>query len=681
MTGKSPNQVTLFSNGMGHFRRTYEVEVPKTEVSIPFKRNHIGDVLASLTVFGDVRLLSPPTFSPVSEEGGSLQINSKDSVYNMLADLSGAEVEVTSCAISGPNKKTHKGTILGITVAERVEEGASYHQRFLSLWMGGKMVSVSFRDIQNIVFLDETVKSEIEKALKTNFQRIKPDSTFIDISLAPLNLDGELVSEPTSAIINYTIPVAAWKMRYNIRQNQGRYQLEGTAIIDNNTDEDWDDFLVSVVTGNPVSFSSDLANVVTPARAFVSVVEGGNLQAPDLNNVATASLGMYGAMGGRGVRAQAANAKSYTRMVTANSGSNYGDFGDEDAEEEAGLESVQAAAPGVDTKEVGDFSIFTAKERMSIKAKRSAVVPMFTVPLVGASSILCYSESKHPRRPWLAVKFKNESTHSLGRGKVIVYQDGEFQGEAVMDAAKPGEVRMLPHRLENGVRIVKERGETNTCRSSIRVSEGVAVDEVLYTSETTYTIENRKEEEFRFLVEHTRNLHGKDTKFRYSGVEVAETEKIDGGVRVYFVLKSKEKVVLKVTEELLEAVTVRLGGMVEWFAENIVETNHPLSKDKNLVACMAVQKKIDELESEIRQKNSEVKSLEAQAERVRQNLGAVKGQTTSGIEQTWVADLHQTESEIRKITHDTVPALTTERKQLRTKLKGALEKLSLTWKS
>jgi hypothetical protein len=57
----------------------------------------------------------------------------------MLADLSGAEVEVTSCAISGPNKKTHKGTILGgITVAERVQEGASYHQRFLSLWSDGQ---------------------------------------------------------------------------------------------------------------------------------------------------------------------------------------------------------------------------------------------------------------------------------------------------------------------------------------------------------------------------------------------------------------------------------------------------------------------------------------------------------------------------------------------------------------
>jgi hypothetical protein len=305
---------------------------------------------------------------------------------------------------------------------------------------------------------------------RTNFQRIKPDSTFIDISLAPLNIDGELNPEPTSAIINYTIPVAAWKMRYNIRQNQGRYQLEGTAIIDNNTDEDWDDFVVSVVTGNPVSFASDLANVVTPARSFVSVVEGGNLRPPNMNNVPPASLGMYGAIGGRGVTNETPNAKSYVRMATAatmNSVSGYGEFGEDEMDDAQCMQQIRQAAeaPGVDTKEVGDFSIFTAKERMNIKAKRSAVVPMFTVPLVGASSILCYSESKHARRPWLAVKFKNESTHALGRGKVIVYQDGEFQGEAVMDAAKPGEVRMLPHRLENGVRIVKERGDSKNAEA------------------------------------------------------------------------------------------------------------------------------------------------------------------------------------------------------------------------
>jgi aspartyl-tRNA(Asn)/glutamyl-tRNA(Gln) amidotransferase subunit A len=46
------NDVTLFSNGIGHFRRYYEVD-KNLEISIPFKKGHVGDVASSLQVFGN----------------------------------------------------------------------------------------------------------------------------------------------------------------------------------------------------------------------------------------------------------------------------------------------------------------------------------------------------------------------------------------------------------------------------------------------------------------------------------------------------------------------------------------------------------------------------------------------------------------------------------------------------
>ena len=53
----SINDVTLFSNGIGHFRRIYHIKKSQNEkISIPFKRDHIGDVAASLQVFGKVKL-------------------------------------------------------------------------------------------------------------------------------------------------------------------------------------------------------------------------------------------------------------------------------------------------------------------------------------------------------------------------------------------------------------------------------------------------------------------------------------------------------------------------------------------------------------------------------------------------------------------------------------------------
>ena len=97
-----------------------------------------------------------------------------------------------------------------------------------------------------------------------------------------------------------------------------------------------------------------------------------------------------------------------------------------------------AVAPEVESKEVGDFCVFTAKEPITLLARKSAVVPMFTVDLKHAGIVLLYKESNHASRPYRAVKFKNETEYSLGRGKTVIYNEGVFSGECVLDTAKPG---------------------------------------------------------------------------------------------------------------------------------------------------------------------------------------------------------------------------------------------------
>ena len=46
------NRVTIFSNGLADFTRTYKVQKNKPiQVQIPVKKDHVGDVLASLNSF------------------------------------------------------------------------------------------------------------------------------------------------------------------------------------------------------------------------------------------------------------------------------------------------------------------------------------------------------------------------------------------------------------------------------------------------------------------------------------------------------------------------------------------------------------------------------------------------------------------------------------------------------
>lgn len=675
------NDVTLFSNGIGHFRRVYKVAGGKESTfSIPFKRDHIGDVAASLQVFGKVKLTKPPSFTPSNANATALRINQSEAYKSLVRNLSGAQV-------TAEFTDNHKGqyTLLGLDTQEQQFHDSVVTQDFIVLMKGGKVYRRGLWELRDLHFDEDSVRTEIEKALKNNFQTIKPDSTLLDLSLQATG------GEEQEAVIQYTIPVAAWKMRYAIRQEGDSFTLEGAAIIDNNTDEDWDNFRVSVVTGNPISFNTDIATVCVPNRKFVRLVDRdvlGNVEVQE-------SMAQYAAgaacldpnsfapspapAGGKGIRAASARGLG-PKMSTAN----YCQFGLEsmDSVEEAYMESAEHG--GVESKEVGDFCVFTSKEPITILARKSAVVPMFTVPLSKAGVVLLYKEQNHARRPYRAVKFKNETEYSLGKGKTVIYNSGIFSGECVLETTKPGENRMLPHCLENGVKIAKEMKPTENRRAALRISDGVGIVEDVFTAVTTYSIENKKEEPFKLAVEHSNTLNGHpNLNVDFDGVEVKEREKLaDGsGYRLYFELQPKQAVTLTVTETSLLSQKSLIGGQFYWLKSNVIDTKNPLSKDKQVLAAVAVQEKIDGVNADINDAKSRRQELTEQGERVRENLAAAKdvGNTTTVAE--WVSDLDKTEKEIRDIDKKVVPNLQKKLKELQADLTEELKKISANWKA
>lgn len=674
----SSNHVTLFSNGIGHFRRVYKIAAGKQEkISIPFKRDHVSDVLSSLSVFGNVKYDSPPSFTPTNSNATALTINPSNTMLGLLRDARGANVTVNMVNGRGDRQVA----ILGGTESHEVtnSSGNTTTVDYVVLMSGGSVSKIALSEVASIHFTDESVRSEIDKALKNAFQKIKPDSTFLDLALSGLS------DREETAIVQYTVPVAAWKMRYNIRQDDNSCLLEGTAIIDNNTDEDWNDFLVSVVTGNPISFSTDLAEIKVPERVRINLVDTnaqGMVEAAEsLAQYACGSANLAGFEKGGSARGMSM-AKGGVARRAFSSSANCASFGLESAQLESmdyEMDDAPAAmAPGVDTKEIGDFCVFTSKSAISISSKRSAVVPMFTVPLTKAGAVLLYKESDHSRRPWRAVKFKNEADFSLGKGKVVIYQDGVFSGECVLETTTPGENRTLPHCLENHVKIIPEVLPQETKASSMKLSEGMVYQETVFTAVKTYSIENKKDEEYKVLVEHVNQLAGGVAT--YAGVKIEEVEKIKNGNRLYFVLPAHGKMTLTVTETWVRDNHFSLGGNFNWINQNIIWTKHPLSMNKDIKAAAEVQKKLDYVNQAINEAGSRKNELTEQAGRVRSNLQATKDEAATQIRTQWVTDLDESEKEIRNIDKNIVPSLLKQRTELQERVADELKKISAGWK-
>jgi hypothetical protein len=658
------NDVTLFSNGIGHFRRVHKVEAGKEEtISIPFKREHIGDVAGSLQVFGPVRLNAPPSFTPANANATALKINQHEALKSLLKSLSGSEVK-----ISENNGAVGDYKLLGLDSVTESQDEVGVEKYFVVVMNASGVSQIPLAQITNIIFTEESVKTEIEKALKNNFQQIKPDSTLMEVSLSSLK------DENVEATLQYTIPVAAWKMRYAIREDGGRFSLEGAAIIDNNTDEDWDNFKVSVVTGNPISFSTDIANIVVPQRKHIDIVDGSTPEAftPEMGSDSVAACAMGGS---RSLRKSLG-----PKMSTAN----YAQFGLESTLESMdAYEAPIAETPGVESKEVGDFCVFTSKTPITILARKSAIVPMFTVPLTKAGIVLLYKESNNARRPYRAVKFRNETEYSLGKGKTTIYNEGIFSGECILDATKPNENRMLPHCLENGVKVVKEVKGNSISKSSLTVSDGVVIEETVHTVSTVYTIENKKEESFNLAIEHSNVLsHYPSVEVTFSGAEIKEQEKLSDspGYRAYIELAPKQSVELNVVETTIVSNKTVLGDNFNWFRNQIIEVTNPFTDDANVKNCISIQERIDEANSSLSETQRNLKDLKEQSERVRKNIAAVQNAGNSTTIASWVQDLQDSETKIRLIETKTINDLNAKLKELRAEMYKAVKKISSSWK-
>lgn len=669
------NIITLFSNGIGHFSRTYKVAAGEpTKLSVPFKREHIGDVAASLQVFGKVKLSSPPSFTPANSDSTHLTIDQGNAMRSLMKALGGAKVRVGLS--SKPEKAEY--TLVGVE-QDTKQVGDMVAKTDVLVVMDdslGCVKRIAFCDLCGVDFVEEAVRQEIGKALKKNFQQIKPDSTFLDLVLESLNEEG------VEATVQYTIPVAAWKMRYSIREEEGKFFLDGAAVVDNNTDEDWLDSIISVVTGNPISFNTDIATVVTPVRKTINLVNRDVLGNVDVMDGELESVGGFESarkgVRARGSMAYAACAPMGGGMGPKSSVSNYADFGMEEGivAQCAGVGDMAQSA-GADSKEVGDFSIFTSKQPVTILARKSAVVPMFVIPLSTAGSVLYYKEANHAKRPYRAVKFKNEATYTLNRGKTTIYNGGIFSGECVLDTTKPGENRTLPHCLENGVKVNKVDKGHESVVSVLSFGNGSVVQETVQTSRVEYTLTNKKDETFKIHIEHLCVLGDNKNTVTFDGVELAEVEKIDGGRRMYFKLEPNSAVTLAVNERHVHTDKFSIGNNWNWIWGHV--SGKSISSDPVIQECFKLNEEINKLQRDIGDKNNRVDELEQQAERVRNNLTAAKDVSGSEMVGEWVRDLDSTEKEIREIERNQVPALQQNVRALQEKLAAKIQSISVSW--
>jgi len=602
-------RVVLYKHGVGYFEREGPI-AGSAPVELHFKQREVSDVLKSLTVLdldgGIVSAVSYDSTAPVEQLLAEIALTIPDegSLVGLLPQLKGARVRVRPVASQTPVD----GVLLGIDAVETEgQHGTSRQVRVSLLTDSADVMTFDLFDLE-LQLLDEGIRRDLNFYLKTTLASKKKDArTFT------LFAEGE--GERTLRA-SYVLESPVWKATYRILLNQGdEPRIQGWAVVDNTSDEDWEGVDLTLVSGLPVSFRHDLYTPRYIRRPVVEVKEGTGVLPPQTESGIESVDSMLasfdelddGDSSQEQVRSLRAGAKPMAKKASMAVPRPIGPafFGG------SGVSSVQTQTR---ERQVGDLFEYIIEKPVSVGRNQSALVPILLKPFAG-KSVLLYQKQARPENPIRCVEFENTTGLTLEGGPITVLDSGSYVGEAMLDTMVPKETRLVGYSVELAVRVLDNVESDNQTVSRVRIRQGTMTTYYGQTQKTVYAFASKSAKEQVLYLDHPRTSEWKLVD------SPAPHEITENHWRFKFVLPANAATKYTVTIErplthnyaLIDASEAQFEG---WTRSGYLDAK----TEKVIRASFAIRAKMAGFEQTIRDLDAERTSIGAEQERIRANL-------------------------------------------------------------
>src|SRR5579862_801893 len=256
-------EVTLYKHGVAHLERSGELK-PGETARLDFKPDDMNDVLKSLTVTdrngGKVNGVRYDSSDPLEKRLADFpfQLGAGASLAAFLDQMKGARIEL----------KLGAGDAAGIIISARVVQESDKSQRevLVLLMDSGDIRSFDLGAASAVKLSDPKLQGQLTSYLTVLNQSHARDrrSVYIDA----------VGSGTRKLTASYMTPAAVWKSSYRLMFGAaGEPTLEGWAIIDNTSGDDWNNVRLAVVSGKPVSFITQLYAPRYVQRPYAELAE------------------------------------------------------------------------------------------------------------------------------------------------------------------------------------------------------------------------------------------------------------------------------------------------------------------------------------------------------------------------------------------------------------------------
>jgi hypothetical protein len=462
--------VHLFTSGVGYFQREGVVE-GNARIDLTFPTNDINDLLKSLVLQdldgGRISIVGFDSQDPIDKtlRGFAINLTGNPSYSQILNQARGEKIEVVlySSVVTQPGTLT--GTILGVEKQKQAAgKDAIVEAEVLNLWCADGMHSVRLAEVQRIRFLNSALDSEVKQALEVLARGHDTQKKTVTFSFT-----GE---GKRRVRIGYVVENPIWKTSYRlVLDKNGKPSLQGWAMIENPTDEDWKDVHLALVSGRPLSFRMDLYNHIYVPRPLVELELFAGLRPPSHS----------GPMDWMDIQRKAL-LEAQPRADHSTSGR-------------------QNHQPPVKAQAVGEFFQYVLEHPVSLARGRSALVPILDKEIEG-TPVSIYNEMTQAKYPLLGLQFKNTTGLHLMQGPVTVFEGGTYAGDALLPDLQPGEPRLISYALDQGTEVEPLVQKPFERLVTVRIDQGILYATTMVREAKTYIAKNRSLHDRLVLIEH-----------------------------------------------------------------------------------------------------------------------------------------------------------------------------------
>lgn len=468
----------LYETGVGYFEREGKLD-SDSSMTLPVPASHLDDALKTLVVVsregrarvGGVEFASRITPGLARKLAGLPSVTDQPITYRaLLASLAGAHVEVTvrrplpsedddrEEPEDSKGKRSYKrkqrphyevlhlsGRLVDVVEERRLDETDGDKKELVVLLMtdAGELRRIRAEELEALRPTDKALAARIDAALDALTSRATQRQRKLRV----------LASSSGPVTLGYVAETPVWRSTYRLMlEPDGKAaNLQGWALIHNDTDETWRGITVELVNGRPDSFLFPLAAPRYGRRPLAEPAEQLST-APQLMERTTDQIwgdhfdeggGGYGTGQGFGsghgrlggshrTRAPKVRMGSTVSESTALSVGNLADIAPAEGIESGALFSYKLASP------------------VDLRPHGSAMLP-FMDGRVEVRRLTLFARPDEAGRA--AVRVVNITKQTLPAGPVTVYEHGGFAGETGVDRMKPKQRTFLPFAVDLDIEV------------------------------------------------------------------------------------------------------------------------------------------------------------------------------------------------------------------------------------